>query len=163
MKKPLGLMAGMLVIWGLVSGQSGREIGVRDAYSRLGQPATHLVDVRTVAEYVYVGHPEAAHNVPLVFWDEQRMQTVANVNFVDDIKARFKPGDTLILISRGGNSSSLALRMLRRAGFQNVYNVREGFEGTKDRNGLRTLNGWKNENLPYTYILDPELVYRLDK
>lgn len=163
MKKHLALLIGMLLTGILTSGQTGREIGVRDAYSRLGQPATYLVDVRTVAEYVYVGHPEAAHNVPFVFWEEQKLRTVANVNFVDDIKARFKPSDTLILICRSGVHSVLALRMLRREGFPNVFNVREGFEGAKDRSGLRTLNGWKNEGLPYTYVLDPELVYRLEK
>lgn len=163
MKRLSGPALGLLLVWGLTSGQGGRDIGVHDAYSRLAQPATYLVDVRTVAEYVYVGHPETAYNVPLVFWEEQKMRTVANVNFVDDIKARFKASDTLILLCRSGSQSALALRMLRRAGFQNVYNIREGFEGAKDRNGLRTLNGWKNEDLPYTYILDPELVYRLEE
>jgi rhodanese-related sulfurtransferase len=163
MKRLFFLKIGALVICSLAVGQGGRDIGVRDAYSRLGQPATYLVDVRTVAEYVYVGHPEAAYNVPLVFWEEQKMRTVANVNFVEDIKARFKPSDTLILICRTGNRSALALRMLWRAGYQNVYNVREGFEGAKDRNGLPTLNGWKNEDLPYTYVLDPERVYRFEK
>jgi len=153
------LLSGLVLTGSGIFGQGGRDISAGEAYSRLSQPATYLVDVRTVAEYVYVGHPEAAFNVPLVFWEESKMQTVANVNFVDDMLARFQPSDTLILIDRNGKRSSLAVRMLGRAGFLDLFTVREGFEGVKDPQGLRTLNGWKNEGLPFTYLLDPELVY----
>jgi hypothetical protein len=45
------------------------------------------------------------------------------------------------------------------AGFTHVINIKEGFEGKKDEQGLRTVNGWKNRHLPYTYRLNPELAY----
>jgi len=162
MKNSLRLAAilGVLLATAALAGQGGKDISSSQAFRMLDQPATYLVDVRTVAEYVYVGHPETAHNIPLVFWDEQNLQTVANESFVEDFRARFKLGDTLILICRIGRRSLHARRMLRRAGFQTVYNVMEGFEGKKDRNGHRTVDGWKNEGLPYTYQLDPALLHR---
>jgi rhodanese-related sulfurtransferase len=156
----LVLITTMLTAVGWPAPQSLREISPSAAFERLRQPSTYLIDVRTVAEYVYVGHPEAAHNIPLLFWDEPNMQQVANVNFVEDIKRRFKPGDTLLLICRSGGRSAQAFRMLRRAGFQNLLNVINGFEGQKDADGLRTRNGWKNDGLPYTYTVNPDLIYR---
>jgi len=159
----LSTILGVLLAAAALAGQSGQDISSSQAFRMLDQPATYLVDVRTIAEYVYVGHPDMAHNIPLVFWDEQNLQTVANETFVEDMKARFDPSDTLILICRSGIRSPHAQRMLRRAGFQKVFNVREGFEGKKDQNGHRTVDGWKNESLPYTYQLDPALLHRLKK
>ena len=46
------------------------------------------------------------------------------------------------------------------SGFLKVFNVKEGIEGKKDENGYRTIEGWKNRGLPYTYKLKAELVYR---
>ena len=154
---------GILLAAGMLSGQGGFDIGVTQAFRRIDQPHTYLIDVRTIAEYVYIGHPNMAYNIPLVFWDEQNLQTVANEDFVDDVKARFKPSDILILICRSGLRSAHAQRMLRRAGFEQVFNVREGFEGKKSRDGHRTVDGWKNEGLPYTYELDPALLHRPKK
>ncbi len=162
MKKALCLVGiiGVLAAAGWPAGQGGQDISSTQAFRMHDQPDTYLIDVRTVAEYVYVGHPEMAYNIPLVFWDERNLQTVANESFVEDFRARFKPGDTLILICRSGRRSAHARRMLRRAGFQKVFNVKEGFEGKKDQRGHRTIDGWKNEGLPYTYQLDPALLHR---
>jgi hypothetical protein len=49
--------------------------------------------------------------------------------------------------------------MLAEAGFSDVYTITDGFEGDADKNGDRTRNGWKNSGAPWTYKLDPELVY----
>ena len=56
----------------------------------LEQPATYLVDVRTIAEYVFVGHPEMAYNIPLLFWKEMEQKSAPNENFMEDIDSRFK-------------------------------------------------------------------------
>ena len=159
MKKTWNVLIALMVWCGFAMGQGGSDISSESAIEMVRQPDTYLVDVRTIAEYVFVGHPEMAYNIPLTFWDERSIQNVANETFIEDIKARFKPGDTLILISRSGNRSVYAQRMLRREGFQKLFNVRDGFEGRKGSQGLRTLNGWKNAGLPYTYQLDPDLLY----
>ncbi len=163
MKNTLAVLIAGIVLSGFVMGQGGSDISPESAFQMVRQPDTYIVDVRTIAEYVFVGHPEMAYNIPLTFWDERNIQNVANETFIEDIKARFKPSDTLLLFCRSGNRSAHALRMLRREGFQKLFNVREGFEGRKDSKGLRNLNGWKNSGLPYTYQLDPDLLYAADR
>ena len=153
----LGILA---LLTGLPAfGQGIESVPPQKAFELVKQPATYLVDVRSVAEYVLVGHPETAHNVPFMFWNEDEARFVANERFIEDLKARFKPGDTLVFICRGGGRSLKAAAAAREAGFEKVVNVGEGFEGAADEKGYRTKGGWKN-SLPYTYKIDPALTYR---
>ncbi|MFN2356219.1 MAG: hypothetical protein ABR534_00600 [Desulfotignum sp.] len=54
---------------------------------------------------------------------------------------------------------------LPQAGFQRAYSVRDGFEGDifnqpgHPEHGRRIVNGWKNADLLWTYMLDPEQIY----
>ena len=56
----------------------------------------------------------------------------------------------------------MAVNLLARAGFINVYNITDGVEGdlVKDPNsnfnGQRLVNGWKNSGLPWTYNIEPD-------
>jgi len=144
-----------------LSSQDIPEINSREAYEMIAQnPAFRLVDVRSIAEYYFVGHPEMAANVPLTFWDEKAQTLVRNERFIDDLKARYKPQDTLVFICRSGGRSRQAAQMAREAGYSSVYSVKEGFEGEKDAQGYRTAGGWKNSGLPYTYELKKDLLYR---
>jgi len=120
---------------------------------------TYLVDVRSIAEYYLIGHPLDAVNIPLTFWNEKTQSLEPNDNFIKDIQERFKTTDVLIFICRSGGRSLKAAEEAFQAGFSKVYSVKEGFEGEKDANGLRTLGGWKNKGLPYTYEINPNLVY----
>ena len=139
--------------------QEIRDVEAQEAFVMLKKPATYLVDVRTIAEYVYVGHAEMVTNVPLLFWEEREQDRVANTDFVSDVKSLFQSDDTLILICRSGGRSVTAAKLLKRAGFTNLFNVKQGFEGGRDEYGHRSINGWKNSGLPYTYRLDPKLTY----
>jgi rhodanese-related sulfurtransferase len=132
----------------------------RAAFQRMEKSDTYLIDVRTIAEYVYVGHPVSAFSIPLVFWDEEGIRTVSNVRFEEDLKGLFKPQDTLIFICRSGNRSQEAAYLAWRVGFKKVFNVSDGFEGGKDNQGLRTINGWKNKGLSYTHTVHPGLMYK---
>jgi rhodanese-related sulfurtransferase len=137
------------------------EISSREAYEMIiKDPAIRLVDVRSIAEYYFVGHPEMAANVPLTFWDEKAQTLVPNDHFLEDIKARYKPEETLIFICRSGSRSLRAARLVREAGFSKVSSVEDSFEGEPDARGYRTVNGWKNSGLPYAYTVRKELVYR---
>lgn len=100
-------------------------------------PSTHLVDVRTIAEYVFVGHPEMAVNIPFLFWSEKNMKMEANESFIEDVKARFKPEDTLILMCRSGGRSARAIKLLLVEGYENLFNMKFGFEGEKDSQDYR--------------------------
>jgi rhodanese-related sulfurtransferase len=82
-----------------------------------------------------------------------------NENFVAEVEKRYKKTDTILVMCRSGGRSAAAVNMLAEAGFSNIHNVTDGFEGDADRNGGRTRNGWKNSDVPWTYKLDPKLVY----
>jgi rhodanese-related sulfurtransferase len=140
--------------------QGVKEISPPEAFELVNDDDTYLIDVRTIAEYVFVGHPADAHSLPLLFWDEGGQTQVPNKDFLRDLTSRFKKEDTLVFICRSANRSLEAARMALGAGFQKVFNVEEGFEGKKDEKGYRTIGGWKNRGLPYTYELNEKFTYR---
>ncbi len=143
--------------------QTIKEISPEEGYQMLKQPSTYLVDVRSIAEYVFVGHPEMASNTPLLFWSEMEQKLTTNKNFIQDIRSQFEEKDVLIFICRSGGRSLGAANLAYKAGFHHVFNIKEGFEGENDEKGYRTVDGWKNRNLPYTYKLKKELVYHPQK
>lgn len=112
-----------------------------EAYDMLNTvPDTYLVDVRTRAEYQFVGHPINAYLFPYEFFtgelkkeDESYSYAVGKKNpaFVDEVSKVFKKADNLLIISCDGTRSARAADALVKAGFKNVYDVRYGFEGPK--------------------------------
>jgi rhodanese-related sulfurtransferase len=160
MKKIVVSMVCVVIVSGTLFSQGVKEISPQEAFDMAEEANVYLIDVRSIAEYVYVGHPENAHNLPILFWDEKGIAHVRNENFLQDLTSKFKKEDTLVFICRSGNRSPVAARMAIGAGFQKVFNVPEGFEGKKDEKGYRTIGGWKNRGLPYTYKLDEKLLYR---
>ena len=58
---------------------------------------------------------------------------------------------TIVLICRSGERTIDAGIALEKAGFTNVVNVLDGFEGDRDDNGQRsTESGWRFEGLPWS-------------
>jgi rhodanese-related sulfurtransferase len=163
MKKIVLIITLSIVVTIFLLSETVKEISPQEAYQMLEQPSTYLVDVRSIAEYVFVGHPEMAFNTPLLFWSEMEQRLTTNKNFIQDIKSRFEEKDVLIFICRSGGRSLGAATLASRAGFLHVFNIKEGFEGETDEKGYRTVGGWKNRNLPYTYKLKKELVYHPQK
>ena len=139
--------------------QDVKSLSPQEAFAMTRNADTYLIDVRTIAEYVYLGHPEDAHCLPLLFWNEKEQNQVRNSDFLQDLDSRFTKEDTLIFICRSGSRSLFAARMALGNGFQKVYQVTEGFEGGKDTKGYRTIGGWKNSGLPYTYDIKKENSY----
>ncbi len=120
---------------------------------------TFIVDVRTRAEYHFVGHPELPNgvpNIPLKFYPSWEM----NKDFVGKVSERYKKEDTIITICRSGKRAKVAAKLLIDAGFESVYYMTDSFEGSKDEKGHRTVDGWKVNGLPYTYELKEGLVYK---
>lgn len=133
---------------------------------------TFIVDVRTRPEYVLVGHPTMAHHVPIKFWTGKHTTKgygmTMNASFAQDLKSRFDPKtDTLIFMCRSGARSCAATNAAAKAGWpaDKIYNMLGGFEGDKLKNGdsafngKRTMGGWKNEGLPWTYKVDDKTAY----
>jgi len=136
----------------------GSDVAPATAAALVGKPGVHLVDVRTEAEFAFVGHPVGAVNVPLLRFDPKTYGMAPNPRFLDEIRARFSPGDSLLVICRGGSRSSKAAKMLAEAGYRTSFNVLEGVEGDTDTDGHRTVNGWKVRGLPYEFAVDPAKV-----
>jgi rhodanese-related sulfurtransferase len=120
---------------------------------------TFIVDVRTKAEYEFVGHPDLSNgvpNIPLSFYPTWEF----NKDFVKKVEGRYTKDSTIITICRSGKRAQKAAQILLEAGFKNVLYMTDSFEGSKDKNGHRTVNGWKVNGLPYTYTLNDNLVYK---
>ncbi len=137
------------------------DIGPVEADRLVREEKAALIDVRTQAEYVFVGHPAGAVNIPWELWNADTYQWTLNPLFDERVKARFTdPNQPLVVICRSANRSRVAGERLLQAGYRRVYNLLEGFEGDKDpKTGLRTLNGWRNRGLPTSYDLDRKLLY----
>lgn len=155
-------------------GHKGGDVTPSQAYKMASEDEhVFIVDVRTRPEYALVGHPTIAYHVPVKFWTGKHTSKgygmELNENFFQDLKKRFNPEtDTLIFMCRsGGRSCEAANEAALKADWpiDKTYNMMGGFEGDKVKNkdsafnGKRMLGGWKNEGLPWTYKIDPELAY----
>jgi rhodanese-related sulfurtransferase len=151
----------------------GLYVTAQEAFTQWhSQPDTlKILDVRTPGEYVFVGHAAMAANIPIkslaTKFDSEKKKPVMpeNKNFVEEVKKRFKTTDTIMVMCRSGGRSAIAVNLLAEAGFKNVYNIIDGFEGDaldvpgSYNNGKRLVNGWKNSGAPWTYEVDPKLMY----
>lgn len=150
----------------------GKYLTAREAYERwLKNPGKiTIIDCRTPEEYVYLGHPGMAINIPSQIWtgkfDPEKKDVVLadNPQFVSNIKERFQPDDTILMMCRSGQRSAVGAKLLDKEGFTNIYNIVDGFEGDKTSDsesyfeGQRMKNGWKNSGAPWTYGLDIKLM-----
>lgn len=142
------------------------------AFLEKNKGKTVFIDVRTPAEIEFVGHAEGLDkNIPIAYriytkFDEKkhRYGTMINQNFLDEVAAEVKAkgltkdNATLILMCRSGDRSAASTNLLAKNGYKNVYTVTDGFEGNKDKNGKRTVDGWKNAGNPWTYKNKKEIM-----
>ena len=119
-----------------------------DAFALLSRvPGARLIDVRTRAEWDYVGH--APHS-SLLEWnlypDGQR-----NAQFLSQLQVAAPDHDAPVLfLCRSGQRSDAAARAAAAVGYSKAFNVLEGFEGDKDTHGQRgKLGGWRKAGLPW--------------
>lgn len=105
-----------------------------------------LVDVRTAEERTFVGQvPDSVH-VP---WATGTSLT-RNPRFVRELEAKTGKGAVVLLLCRSGNRSAQAAEAAAKAGFTQVFNVQEGFEGDLDDAGHRgARGGWRLHGLPW--------------
>jgi rhodanese-related sulfurtransferase len=106
----------------------------------------HLVDVRAAEERKFVGHvPNTFH----IAW-QIGPALIKNPRFLRDLESKLSKDAVILLLCRSGKRSAAAAEAATAAGFKNVFNVREGFEGDLDENQQRGLNGgWRQRGLPW--------------
>ncbi|MBN1292458.1 MAG: sulfurtransferase [Candidatus Latescibacteria bacterium] len=152
----------------------GKYVNAQEAYEMWkANPATvKILDIRSRAEYVFVGHAPMAYLIPfLVFdqtWDSSRNRypMTPNPDFMAAAKKLFALQDTILVMCRSGGRSTAAVNAMAEAGFTNVYNIIDGFEGDAENDkesysyGKRIKNGWKNSGAPWTYDINPDLTYK---
>jgi len=121
-------------------------VAPRDAWALFSAGNVALVDVRTAEERKFVGYVPGSVHVP---WATGTSLT-RNPRFVRELEAKTGKDAVVLLLCRSGNRSALAAEAAAKAGFTQVFNVLEGFEGELDdaqQRGGR--NGWRFHGLPW--------------
>lgn len=130
------------------------DISPEDAWELLQKdPKAVLVDVRTHAEWAYVGLPDVSglgKDLLMISWVLFPNGEI-NLEFTDDLEDQVPDKDaTILFLCRSGVRSIAAAKAATEAGFTKSYNVLEGFEGDKDAASHRaTVGGWKVKGLPW--------------
>ena len=127
---------------------SVRHVGVQEAHHLQTTEGYTYVDVRSMPEYEN-GHPEGAHNVPLLHCDSGTGQMQPNPEFLAVMQANY-PSDAKLLVGcQVGGRSTRAAQMLEAAGYTTAINVKGGFGGSRDpATGQVVDDGWAQMGLP---------------
>ncbi len=122
------------------------SLSPKQAWQLIESADVVLVDVRTNEERKFVGYiPESIH----IAW---ATGTAFNRNprFLKELENKVGKDKSILLLCRSGKRSALAAEAAFNAGFQNIYNILEGFEGDLNKNNQRNqINGWKTHQLPW--------------
>jgi rhodanese-related sulfurtransferase len=109
-------------------------------------PGTKIVDVRSRAEWDFVGRIPGAVEIEWKSWPGMK----PNANFLAELESRVPKDATVLFICRSGGRSHDAAQLAQQAGYQDAYNILEGFEGDKDgRQHRNSVGGWRAAGLPW--------------
>lgn len=134
------------------------SLSVEETWARLQRDRDSvLIDVRTNAEWAYVGLPDLSSigkrpvQVEWLVFPGDRLNTA----FVDRVAAALasigaNKDSELFFICRSGGRSLKAAQAMAAAGHARCRNVAEGFEGPLDPHRHRgSIGGWKAKGLPW--------------
>lgn len=130
------------------------DVSPADAWAMLqGETHAQVVDVRTTAEWNFVGLPDLSglnREVQLVEWQSYPTMA-ANGDFIAQLNAAQPNKDVpIFFLCRSGARSRAAAIAATRAGYTHAYNIAGGFEGDLDTERHRGHNnGWKASGLPW--------------
>ena len=133
-------------------------VDVEATWQRLAsRPRSQLIDVRTRAEWAYVGIPDLGpigKRAVLVEWQTFPDQTV-DPRFAERLAGELRAlgvqfDDDLFFICRSGSRSLAAAKAMAAAGYRACHNVAGGFEGPLDDERHRgSVGGWKAAGLAW--------------
>jgi rhodanese-related sulfurtransferase len=121
-------------------------------------PDAVLVDVRTDAEWRFVGVPDLSSlGRQVVFIEWNRSDGQHNDSFLTELQDRIPAsagaGDRpVVFLCRSGNRSIGAAEVATEAGITPAYNMLDGFEGQLDADGRRGGTGWRAIGLPWNQL-----------
>jgi rhodanese-related sulfurtransferase len=139
------------------AGYAGDLLAI-DAFTLLqGDARSVLIDVRTQAEWTYVGAPDIRTLGKTPFFLEWQTYPSMEVDakFAARLDALLKaagvePGAPLVFLCRSGSRSRHAAVAMTSAGWTPCFNVSDGFEGPLDGSRRRGgVGGWKAGGLPW--------------
>ncbi|WP_182084271.1 rhodanese-like domain-containing protein [Aureimonas sp. ME7] len=135
------------------------DVSAEDCWSSLEtEDDTFLIDVRTSAEWNFVGFPllPENHRRATLFAEWQTYPTMAvdgafAARVGDAVRAAGgSEASKLYFLCRSGARSMSSAAALTDAGFTQCFNVLDGFEGPPDEEGHRgQIAGWKAAGLPW--------------
>ncbi|GGF93979.1 sulfurtransferase [Rhodococcoides trifolii] len=128
------------------------DITPQQAWELLSQDSDAvLVDVRTDAEWKFVGVPDISSlDKPTAFVEWVDVNGARNEHFVDQLREQGVDGERpVVFLCRSGQRSIGAAEAATAAGIGPSYNVLDGFEGATDENGHRGIVGWRALGLPW--------------
>lgn len=134
-----------------VAGYAG-DVSCAEAHrATAADPDARIIDVRTKAEWTFVGVPEIADAERAAFLEWQAFPGGApNPDFLSELTRIARPSAPVFFLCRSGARSASAARAATEAGYALAFNIADGFEGPCDDDGHRgRLSGWKAEGLPW--------------
>lgn len=142
----------------MAGGVNIEDVPVKEVWARLKEDARAvLIDVRTRAEWAFVGLPDLSgvgKRVVTVEWQTFPDNRV-DPGFSDRLGmllegASMKKDAELFFICRSGGRSRMAAEAMAAAGYSRCRNVADGFEGPLDGDRHRgRVAGWKFAGLPW--------------
>lgn len=134
------------------------DVSAKACWSALADTGdAFLVDVRTMAEWSYVGVPvlNALGKSPLLVEWQSFPSMQVDPAFADKTAALIEAEggsaqSPVYFLCRSGVRSIAAAKALTARGYAHCFNVLDGFEGPPDREGHRGRTaGWKADDLPW--------------
>jgi rhodanese-related sulfurtransferase len=134
------------------------DVDVVDVWTALQQDrGAQLVDVRTKAEWAYVGLPDitSTGKKPILVEWHSFQDSKPDPAFVSRLEQELAglgadKAASLYFICRSGGRSLMAAKLMAAAGWAQCHNVADGFEGPLDGERHRgRVAGWKARGLPW--------------
>lgn len=132
----------------MTEGYAG-DVTPREAWQMVLDDGAVLVDVRTDAEWRFVGLPDltaAPSELVCIEWVDVAGRR--NSAFGAQVAAAAQ-GRKVVFLCRSGQRSASAALAVTAEGAGPAYNVAEGFEGPLDSAGHRGGTGWRAAGLPW--------------
>lgn len=133
--------------------QRARDAGVAlgglltpaEAWKLFNTGEVELVDTRTLAERDLIGYVPGS--VSIEWYDYPAKKR--NDGFLEQLRAKVGLARPVAFLCRSGVRSQHAAVLATANGYAAAFNVLEGFEGDKNAQGQRVINGWKVAGLPW--------------
>lgn len=132
------------------------DLDSRQAWTLLDTEANAvLVDVRTRAEWTFVGIPDLSslNREPVCIEWQSFPAMQIDPDFVDMLKTEIGTDNLsrpLLFLCRSGSRSRAAAMAMTAEGYTRCFNIADGFEGPIDQHRHRGgVAGWKAEQLPW--------------